>query len=257
MIALVEGSERQRTPNEIALNVLLGSLTVDLRGGRRDALLPRRLQRRPPVRDRADRPAGLPDPDHHRRAALRDRHRRHGPAGTPQRAGDVRPRGRGGRRRRRTPARQDRHHHLRQPAGHRAAPLSTASAREELAEAALLSSLADETPEGRSIVALVGGARRGAGRGRARGVLGHHPDERARPSGTARSARARLGGDGLGRRHRRPSSTGSWSRSAPRAVRRSSSPTPAGCSASSTSRTSSRTASASASTRCARWASAP
>lgn len=28
MIALVEGSERQRTPNEIALNVLLGSLTV-------------------------------------------------------------------------------------------------------------------------------------------------------------------------------------------------------------------------------------
>ena len=28
MIALVEGSERQRTPNEIALNILLGSLTV-------------------------------------------------------------------------------------------------------------------------------------------------------------------------------------------------------------------------------------
>ena len=28
MIALVEGSERQRTPNEIALNVLLGALTV-------------------------------------------------------------------------------------------------------------------------------------------------------------------------------------------------------------------------------------
>ena len=31
MIALVEGSERQRTPNEIALNVLLTALTVDLR----------------------------------------------------------------------------------------------------------------------------------------------------------------------------------------------------------------------------------
>ena len=28
MIALVEGSERQRTPNEVALNVLLGSLTA-------------------------------------------------------------------------------------------------------------------------------------------------------------------------------------------------------------------------------------
>ena len=35
MIALVEGSERQRTPNEIALNVLLTSLTIDLRGRRR------------------------------------------------------------------------------------------------------------------------------------------------------------------------------------------------------------------------------
>ena len=28
MIALVEGSERQRTPNEIALNVLLSALTA-------------------------------------------------------------------------------------------------------------------------------------------------------------------------------------------------------------------------------------
>ena len=46
MIALVEGSERQRTPNEIALNVLLTTLTVDLRGRRRDALAGRRLQRR-------------------------------------------------------------------------------------------------------------------------------------------------------------------------------------------------------------------
>ena len=47
MIALVEGSERQRTPNEIALNVLLTALTVDLRGRLRDALAGRRLQRRP------------------------------------------------------------------------------------------------------------------------------------------------------------------------------------------------------------------
>ena len=59
------------------------------------------------------------DPDHHRRAAVGDRHCRHGPAGALQRAGDVRPRGRGRRRRRYPAARQDRHHHARQPPGHR------------------------------------------------------------------------------------------------------------------------------------------
>ena len=108
MIALVEGSERQRTPNEIALNVLLSSLTAGVRRRVRDALLLRRLQRRAPVGARAGRAAGLPDPDHDRRTALGHRHRRHGPAGTPQRAGHVGPCGRGGRRRRRAAARQDR-----------------------------------------------------------------------------------------------------------------------------------------------------
>ena len=39
MIALVEGSERQRTPNEIALNVLLSRAHGDLRGRGRDAVL--------------------------------------------------------------------------------------------------------------------------------------------------------------------------------------------------------------------------
>ncbi len=57
------------------------------------------------------------DPDHDRRAAVGDRHRRHGPAGAFQRAGDVRPRGGSGRRRRYAAARQDRHDHARQPAG--------------------------------------------------------------------------------------------------------------------------------------------
>ncbi len=57
------------------------------------------------------------DSDHHRCAVVRDRHRRHGPAGALQRAGDVGPRGRGRRRRRYAAARQDRHHHARQPAG--------------------------------------------------------------------------------------------------------------------------------------------
>ncbi len=70
----------------------------------------------------AHRAARLPDPHHHRRAPLRHRHRRHGPARAAQRARDVGPRGRGGGRRHHAAARQDRHHHLRQPPGQRADP---------------------------------------------------------------------------------------------------------------------------------------
>ena len=74
-----------------------------------------------------------------------------------QRARHVRPRRRGGGRRRHAAARQDRHHHARQPHGDRVPPASPASAKRTLAEAAQLASLADETPEGRSIVVLVKG----------------------------------------------------------------------------------------------------
>ena len=72
---------------------------------------------RRPAGRRPRRPARLPHPDHHRRAAVRDRHRRHGPARAAQRPGHVRPGRRGRRRRVDAAARQDRHHHLRQPAG--------------------------------------------------------------------------------------------------------------------------------------------
>ena len=65
----------------------------------------------------------------------------------------VRPRGRGGRRRRRAAARQDRHDHARQPPGGRV-PAAPGVGERELADAAQLASLADETPEGRSIVVL-------------------------------------------------------------------------------------------------------
>ena len=65
-----------------------------------------------------------------------------------------RPGRRGGRRRDDAAARQDRHDHVRHPPGRRARCRSTASTSGELAEAALASSLADETPEGRSIVEL-------------------------------------------------------------------------------------------------------
>ncbi len=146
MIALVEGANRQKTPNEIALNILLAALTIIFllavatlqplaifskavsRRSRRTRLA---LNARRRHRHRAGLAAGLPDPDHDRRAAVGDRHRRHGPAGAAQRAGDVRPRGRGGRRRQHPAAGQDRHHHPGQPAGQRVPARSTASTADD------------------------------------------------------------------------------------------------------------------------------
>ena len=94
-----------------------------------------------PAPSRAPRPAGraagLPDPDHDRRAAVGHRHRRHGPAGAAQRARDVGPRGRGRRRRQHPAARQDRHDHPRQPAGRRVRP-GAGRDDAELADAAQL-----------------------------------------------------------------------------------------------------------------------
>ena len=87
MIALVEGAERQKTPNEIALDILLAGLTIifllavvtlqpfAIYSGAAQSI------------DRARRAARLPDPDDDRRAAVGDRHRRHGPARPAQRAG--------------------------------------------------------------------------------------------------------------------------------------------------------------------------
>ena len=143
MIALVEGANRQKTPNEIALNILLASLTIifvfavatlqplaiyskmnnpgvpDTPGAQR--------QRR--HRHRDGLAAGLPHPDHDRRAAVGHRHRRHGPAGAAQRAGHVGPRRRGRRRRQHAAARQDRHHHAGQPAGRGIRPADRRHAR--------------------------------------------------------------------------------------------------------------------------------
>ena len=66
--------------------------------------------------------ARLPDPDDDRRAALGDRHRRHGPPRPAQRAGDVGTRRRSGRGRAHAAARQDRHDHAGQPPGDRVHP---------------------------------------------------------------------------------------------------------------------------------------
>ena len=117
MIALVEGTSRRKTPNEIALNILIAGLTivflvvtaalrpmVALRGHRG-------------VADGPHRPAGGAHPHDDRRPAVGHRHRRHGPPRAAQRAGHERSRGRGRRRRRHAAARQDRHDHARQPPG--------------------------------------------------------------------------------------------------------------------------------------------
>ena len=66
----------------------------------------------------ARRPARLPHSHDHRRPALGHRHRRHGPHDRDERDRHVGPRGRGRGRRGRAAARQDRHDHARQPAGH-------------------------------------------------------------------------------------------------------------------------------------------
>ena len=97
MIALVEGSSRQKTPNEIALNILLAGLTI--------IFLLATVSLQPfAMFANAEQPVvilvallGVPDPDDNRRAAVRDRHRGDGPPRPAQRARDERA-GRGGRR---------------------------------------------------------------------------------------------------------------------------------------------------------------
>ena len=131
MIALVEGAARQRTPNEIALSLVLSAFTLiflivtaTLWPMARHAeqymagyLGADGLQEPRHRRPDAGGAARLPDPDDDRRAAGGHRHRRHGPgaAGEPHR--QERQGGRGRRRRGHAAARQDRHDHDRQPPG--------------------------------------------------------------------------------------------------------------------------------------------
>ena len=129
MIALVEGASRQKTPNEIALNILLAALTIIFVFAVA-TLQPLAIyskmnnpgvsgypgadhQRRHRHRDGVT--AGVPDPNYDRRAAVGYRDRGHGPTGAAQCAGHVRPRGGGGRRREHAAAGQDRHNHPGQP----------------------------------------------------------------------------------------------------------------------------------------------
>ena len=196
MIALVEGAERRKTPNEIALNILLAGLTITflvatatlkpfaIYAGTRcadDVLIALLVALIPTT-------IGAP--------ALGDRHRRHGPARAPQRAGDVGPRSRGLRRRRRAAARQDRHDHARQPPGrgvHRRSTASTSASSPR-------SRSSPRSPTRRRRGARSSSWPRGYGvrerelrraRGALRPVHGHDAHERRRRRRARRSARAR------------------------------------------------------------------
>ena len=160
MIALVEGAERQKTPNEIALNILIAGLDADLPAGGDHAAALRGITAwrqagsgAVPTCRGAGFAAGLPDSDDHRRAAFRHRHRRHGSRDAAQRAGHERQGGGSGRRRQSLLLDKTGTITL----GNRQAveflPVDGVT-DEELADAAQLSSLADETPEGRSVVVL-------------------------------------------------------------------------------------------------------
>ena len=92
MIALVEGATRQKTPNEIALSILLSGLTIIFLLGSGHAAALRHLLQRAANRLRSGFAAGLSYSHHHRRLALGHRHRRHGSPGAIQRAGHERPR---------------------------------------------------------------------------------------------------------------------------------------------------------------------
>ena len=124
MIAMVESAKRQKTPNEIALDHPAGRADDRLPARDGDAAAVLALQRRRSAK------LGTPItitvlvallvcliPTTIGGIAVGDRHRRHEPHDAGERHRDVRPRGRGRGRRRRAAARQDRHHHARQPAG--------------------------------------------------------------------------------------------------------------------------------------------
>ncbi len=99
MIALVEGAERQKTPNEIALNYPACRIDDHFSAGGRDAPAVCHLLRGAADHLRSGLAACLLDPDNDRGLVVRNRYRWHGPLDSTQCAGNVRTRGRGGGRR--------------------------------------------------------------------------------------------------------------------------------------------------------------
>jgi K+-transporting ATPase ATPase B chain len=116
MIAMVEGAKRSRTPNEIALSILLAFMTIvfllataTLAPFSQYAVAAAGRVRRHAYR--AGRATRVPHPDDHRRAAFSDWHRRDGPHGSRERHRHVGSRSRGRGRCGRSVARQDGHDH--------------------------------------------------------------------------------------------------------------------------------------------------
>ena len=122
MIALVEGAIRQRTPNEIALTLVLAAFTLDFPDGHGDHLadgpecraiyvLDERPYHKKSGYGRADAcgTAGLFDPHDHRRPFGRHRYCRHGPGAAGEHPRQKRQGGRSRRRRGYTAFGQDRH----------------------------------------------------------------------------------------------------------------------------------------------------
>jgi K+-transporting ATPase ATPase B chain len=96
MIALVEGAERQKTPNEIALNILLAGMTIIFVFATRPSQL-RDVCRRRDLRRRVGGAVRDLIPTTIGALSIGHRHCRHGPARALQRARHVWPRRRGGR----------------------------------------------------------------------------------------------------------------------------------------------------------------
>ena len=154
MIALVEGAERQKTPNEIALNILLAGMTIifvfavatipsfaTYAGGKMSVLVLVALfvTLIPTTIGALLSAIGIAGMDRLVRFNVLAMSGR-----AVEAAGDVDT----------LAARQDRHHHLGQSPGDRVSGRCRASTSRIWRDAAQLSSLSDETPEGRSIVVL-------------------------------------------------------------------------------------------------------
>jgi K+-transporting ATPase ATPase B chain len=91
MIAMVEGAQRRKTPNEIALTILLVALTIVFLLATA-TLWPFSAWRYGGQRHGAGGAAGLPDPHHHRRPAVGHRRGRDEPYARRQRDRHQRPR---------------------------------------------------------------------------------------------------------------------------------------------------------------------
>ena len=116
MIALVEGANAPEDAERDRADHAAGGDDADVPDRRAPPCPPSAASSARSVDSAAaDRAAGVPDPDHDRRPAAGDRHRRHEPRAVGQRARQVGQGGRGGRRHRHAAARQDRHDHPRRP----------------------------------------------------------------------------------------------------------------------------------------------